>query len=449
MGLRFERRGRALVEESAFKRDGPLKKRYGVGLLGAGTVGGGLIRLIHEELSHYQLPLDIQRVGVRNLSKSRSFNLPASLLSDDLESIVEDKSIDILVEAMGGLEPARTYIEKALQAGKHVVTANKYVVSESGDYLERIAKSHGKQFLFEASVAGAIPIIEILREGVIPDRIHGIHAILNGTTNFILTRMSETSESFHDALSMAQQLGFSEPDPSFDITGKDGSQKLAILVSILKGQPCHPADIEIRGIDFLTPMDFRFAEKNQWRIKPFAIYEEAVGEGFAMVEPILVPVNSVFANVRNEYNGLCFDCQKVGRQIFIGKGAGELPTASAVLSDLSKITSANGSLPAVSLSRPMDGKVRFRSAVESPRLSRFYVKCLKSSDAARNRKISEILKNVSDQVDDLEDCQASAEALCVVTTNITRSELYRLLNSILVFDSQAQLSWLRLLRDVA
>jgi homoserine dehydrogenase len=137
---------------------GPVKKRYGVGLLGAGTVGGGLIRLVHEKLSHHRLPLEIQRVGVRNLSKSRSFNLPASFLSDDLESIVEDKSIDILVEAMGGLEPARTYIEKALESGKHVVTANKYVVSECGDYLEQLAKSHGRQFLFEASVAGSIAI---------------------------------------------------------------------------------------------------------------------------------------------------------------------------------------------------------------------------------------------------------------------------------------------------
>src|SRR5262245_42585628 len=210
-----------MLEEPDSERDSPLKKRYGVGLLGAGTVGGGLIRLIHEELSHYQLPLDIQRVGVRNLSKSRSFNLPASLLSDDLESIIEDTSVDILVEAMGGLEPARTYIERALQAGKHVVTANKYVVSECGAYLEQVAKSHGKQFLFEASVAGAVPIIEILREGVIPDRIHAIYAILNGTSNFILTRMSEAGQTFHTALSMAQRLGFSEPEPSLDITGKD------------------------------------------------------------------------------------------------------------------------------------------------------------------------------------------------------------------------------------
>src|SRR5262249_8253350 len=161
--------------------------------------------------------------------------------------IVEDKSIDILVEAMGGLEPARTYIEKALKAGKHVVTANKYVVSECGDYLQQLAAARNKHLLYEASVAGSIPVVEILRQGVIPDRIGGLYAILNGTTNFILTRMSERRESFDLALAKARELGFSEPDPTFDISGADAGQKLAILVSIFKGQSCHPNDLNIRG----------------------------------------------------------------------------------------------------------------------------------------------------------------------------------------------------------
>jgi hypothetical protein len=153
--------------------------------------------------------------------------------------------------------------------------------------------------------------------------------------------------------------------------------------------------------------------------------------------------------VRNEYNALCFDCQNVGRQIFIGKGAGELPTASAVLSDLGKIISSNGSLPAVSLSRPLDAKVRFCSVVESPRVSQFYVRFLKSHDPTRNRKIIEILRTVSELAEDSQGSQASTQAVCVVTKTIPHSELYRLLNSILGFDSHAQLSWLRVLQDVA
>ena len=449
MALRFDREENVLAEDSAGGDDRPAKRRYGVGLLGAGTVGGGIIRLIHEKLSHHQLPLDIRRVGVRNLSKIRSINLPSSLLSDDLEGIIEDQSIDILVEAMGGLEPARTFIERALRAGKHVVTANKYVVSEAGDYLERVARTHGRQFLFEASVAGAIPIIEILREGVIPDRVRSIYAILNGTTNFILTRMSELHEPFEAALAMAQQMGFSEPDPSFDVSGKDASQKLAILVSILKGQPCHPADIDIRGIDFLTPVDFEFAHRHQWRIKPFAIYEEAGDRGFASVEPVLVPADSVFANVRNEYNGLCFDCQNVGRQIFIGKGAGELPTASAVLSDLGKIICSNGSSPATLASRPLHGKVQFGSAVENPGAAQFYFRCWKSPDVTRSQKIRRILESVSEEVHDLGDGQVFPRMFCAMTRSIPRSELYRLFSSILALDPDAQMSWLRLLKDVA
>ncbi len=424
-----------------------LKKRYGVGLLGAGTVGGGLIRLIHEKLTHQQLPLDIRRVGVRNLSKSRNFTLPASFLSDDLASIVEDKSIDILVEAMGGLEPARTYIEKALLAGKHVVTANKYVVSEYGDALQRLARSCGRQFLYEASVAGSIPVIEILRQGVIPDRIQSIYAIVNGTTNFILTRMSDLGEPFHAALAKAEELGFSEPDPSFDVSGRDASQKLAILVSILKGQSCHPSDLHIRGIDFLSPLDFEFAHRHNWQIKPFAIYEEVVGQGFASVEPVLVPMSSIFSHVRNEYNALGFDCQNVGRQLFIGKGAGELPTASAVLSDLGKIVGGNGTEPTESYRRPPESRVRFCSVVESPRISEFYIRWRKSDDPVKNLKVETILHSVLEFAEDLPDNQASAQVLCVVTKAIPHSELYRVLDRVLDADLDAQLTWLRVMQE--
>ena len=189
------------------------KKKMAVGILGAGTVGGGLIRLIQENLSHYSLPIEIKRVGIRNLQKARNFNLPQDVLSSNLTSIVEDPEIDIVVEAIGGLEPARGYIEKALRSGKHVVTANKYVVSEWGDQLHRLAAAKGLHFLYEASVAGSIPIVEILKEGVIPDKINSIYAILNGTTNFILTRMTESREDFHAALAKARGWDFLSRTP--------------------------------------------------------------------------------------------------------------------------------------------------------------------------------------------------------------------------------------------
>ena len=208
------------------KLEAPCSRKLGVGILGAGTVGGGLIRLIQNGLAHRPAAVEIKGVGVRNLSKARTLGLPDHLLTSNLTAIVDDPEIDIIVEAMGGLEPARTLMDRALRAGKHVVTANKYVVSEWGEQLHQLAAARGCQLLYEASVAGSIPIIEILRNGVIPDRIHSIYAILNGTTNFILTRMTDSGEDFHSALAKAQELGFSEPDPSFDVTGKDAGQKL-------------------------------------------------------------------------------------------------------------------------------------------------------------------------------------------------------------------------------
>ncbi len=422
-------------------------KGFTIAILGAGTVGGGLIRLIQENLAHISLPLEIRRVGVRNLSKSRSPFIPEEMLSDDLESIVEDPEVDILVEAIGGLEPARTYIEKALRAGKHVVTANKYVVSECGDRLQQLAAANGKHFLYEASVAGSIPIIEILKEGVIPDKINAIYAILNGTTNFILTRMTEASEDFRSALAKAQELGFSEPDPGLDVSGKDAAQKLSILISILKHQHCHPAQIDVRGIEFLTPGDFQFAAERHCIIKPLSIYEEHGTEGFASVEPVLVPNNSVFASARNEYNALCLDCKNVGKQILIGKGAGELPTASALLSDLRKITQAQDSKPFNQWSRFADDvATHFRPSIENPREYPFYVSCSPRREEKR-RKIVECLSIYAESVHQTTADECSGIRLAVATKAITHAELHKALDMALSFDPDAQISWLKILRD--
>jgi homoserine dehydrogenase len=347
---------------------------------------------------------------------------------------------------MGGLEPARTCIERALRSGKHVVTANKYVVSEWGEQLHQVAATHKCHFLYEASVAGSIPIIEILKKGVIPDQINGVYAILNGTTNFILTRMSESGHDFHAALAKAQELGFCEPDPSFDVTGKDAGQKLSILVSILKGQHCHPAQVDIRGIEFLTPWDFQFAAERHWVIKPLAMYEEVDGTGFASVEPVFVPRTSIFASARNEYNALCFDCQNIGRQIFIGKGAGELPAASAVLSDLRKIAESSD-IPHNDWSRLPRGDVTlFRSSLENPKSSRFYVSCL-PRNLEKRRKIYEVFSIDSELIQERHLC-SSAFGLAVVTKSIPHAELFRILDLVLTFDPEAELSWVRVLEEL-
>jgi homoserine dehydrogenase len=425
----------------------PRHRKLGVGILGAGTVGGGLIRLIQDGLAHHPAPVEIRRVGVRNLSKTRSLSLPDHLLTGDLKGIVDDPNIDIIVEAMGGLEPARTLIERALHAGKHVVTANKHVVSEWGEQLHQLAAARGCSLLYEASVAGSIPIIEILKRGVIPDRIHSVYAILNSTTNFILTRMTESGEDFHGALAKAQELGFSEPDPSFDVTGKDAGQKLSILISILKAQHCHPAQIDIRGIDFLMPWDFRFAVERQWVIKPLATYEEVGGFGFASVEPVFVSHESVFAGVRNEYNALCLDCNHIGKQILIGKGAGELPTASALLSDLRKITESPGKPQPAPIQQGMGAVTQFRSSIENPKFYRFYVSCCPRQPDKR-RRIYEVFSIDSELIQERSSCPQSGFRLAVVTKAIPHSELFRILDLVLSFDPDAEVSWVRILEGV-
>jgi homoserine dehydrogenase len=433
--------------EGTVKLETPRHKKLGVGILGAGTVGGGLIRLIYDGLAYRPAAVEIRKVGVRNLAKTRSLNLPNHLFTNDLKAIVDDPEIDIIVEAMGGLEPARTLMERALRAGKHVVTANKHVVSEWGEQLHELAGARGCQLLYEASVAGSIPIIEILKKGVIPDRIHSVYAILNGTTNFILTRMAESGEDFHGALAKAQELGFSEPDPSFDITGKDAGQKLSILISILKDQHCHPAQIDIRGIDFLMPWDFRFAAERQWVIKPLATYEEAGGFGFASVEPVFVSHQSVFAGVRNEYNALCLDCDQIGKQILIGKGAGELPTASALLSDLRKIAeSPTNSQPAL-IQQDKRSVTHFRSSIENPTFYRFYVSCCPRQPEKR-RKIYEVFSVDSELIQERSSCPKAGFRLAVVTKAIPHSELFRILDLVLSFDPDAEVSWVRILDGV-
>jgi homoserine dehydrogenase len=429
------------------KSETPQPAKLGVGILGAGTVGGGLIRLIQDGLAHRSAAVEIRRVGVRTLARIRSLSLPSHLLTDDLNSIIDDPDIGIIVEAMGGLEPARTLMERALNAGKHVVTANKHVVSEWGEQLHHLAAARGCCFLYEASVAGSIPIIEILKNSVIPDHIRSVYAILNGTTNFILTRMAESGEDFHGALAKAQELGFSESDPSFDVSGKDAGQKLSILISILKNQHCHPAQIDIRGIDFLMPWDLQFAAEHHWVIKPLATYEEVAGFGFAGVEPVLVSRQSVFASVRNEYNALCLDCENIGKQILIGKGAGELPTASALLSDLRKIVERPAGTRPAPLQPGTGALTQFRSSIENPKFYRFYVSCCPRQPEKR-RKIYEVFSIDSELIQERTPCPKSGFRLAVVTKAIPHSELFRILDLVLSFDPDAEVSWVRILEEI-
>ena len=424
-------------------------KNLTIGILGAGTAGGGLIRLIQDRLKQEHLPVEIKRVGVRDLAKPRSFVVEEGVLTSDLESIAEDPEIDILVEAIGGLEPARAYIEKGFRCGKHVVTSNKHVVSEWGEHLHQLARGASKHFLYEASVAGSIPIVEILHKGVIPDRIHSLYGILNGTTNYILTRMTEIGEAFQVALTMAQELGFSEPDPSFDISGKDASQKLSILISILIGEHCHPAQIDVRGIEFITPWDIQFAAEHHWIIKPLAIYEEKDGMHFASVEPVFLPRNSVLAGARNEYNALCLDCENIGKQFLIGKGAGEMPTASALLSDLIKILQdPNPVLDAALEKSRRSISMPFHSCIDNPKSYRFYINSTHRKTPDSRRKVYEVFCMDCELIQEHGGAGIGVFTLAVVTKPIPFAELFQVMDLILSLDPEAEISWMRILEDL-
>jgi homoserine dehydrogenase len=386
--------------------------------------------------------------------KARSVDIPRELLTDNLDSILLDPSIDIVVEAIGGLEPARSLIEKALGAGKHVVTANKYVVSEAGEALQKLAASNGKCFLYEASVGGAIPIIEILNRQIIPDRIASLHAILNGTTNFILTRMAEAGEDYEEALLKAQQLGFSEPDPSFDVSGKDAGQKLAILISLLKHRFCPPSGINLHGIEFLKSSDFQFAAEHQMIIKPLSIYEEVEGKGFASVEPVLLSRNSVFANVRNEYNVLSFTCRHIGKQLMIGKGAGELPTANAVVSDLRKVVAFETGARSISQEcflediSPAESGVRFCRLSENPQKFYFYVNCSFPSDLPLKRRIREHFARVGELIQEQARNEVPASGLTVLTEKITFADLERSMSAVNAEAPDVTTSAIRILQEL-
>jgi homoserine dehydrogenase len=309
-----------------------------VGLLGCGNVGAALVRLVDEHAdlvaARAGARVEITRVAVRDLAKPRELKLAASAFTDDPASVVADPEIDIVVEVMGGVEPARRLIETALRAGKPVVTANKELIARDGPELLRIAAASGVDLLFEASVAGGIPLIRPLRESLAGDRIRRVLGIVNGTTNFILTRMTEDGTTFADALAEAQRLGYAEADPTADVEGYDAAAKAAIIATIAFGAPVGPDAVYREGITQVTDDDIRSARSLGYVVKLLAVAEEVGGDIAVRVHPAMVPVQHPLASVRDSFNAVFIEADAVGELMLYGRGAGGNPTASAVLGDL-------------------------------------------------------------------------------------------------------------------
>jgi len=315
-----------------------MDERVRVGVLGCGHVGSALVRLIHDHAdvieSRAGVPLEVARVAVHDLSKDRDLPLPSRCFTDDAAAVVDDPDVDIVVEVIGGIEPARRLIVDALMSGKPVVTANKELVATHGRELFETAEGAGVDILFEASVGGGIPLIRPLRESLAGDRIRRVMGIVNGTTNYILTGMTELGASFADALADAQRLGFAEADPTADVEGFDAAAKAAIIASIAFGARVVASDVYREGITGITADDIASARDLGYVVKLLAIAEDFDGEIAVRVHPAMVPEHHPLASVRDAFNAVFIEGDAVGELMLYGRGAGGMPTASAVLGDL-------------------------------------------------------------------------------------------------------------------
>ena len=315
---------------------------FKVGLLGLGTVGTGTVQLLLDAAVRHPLlqELEIYRVGVRSLSRSRAVNLPKGVLTTDLDEVVTNPAVDIVVEVLGGLEPARSLILKAINNGKHIVTANKAVIARYGDEIFEAANAAGVYVLLEAAVGGGIPVIQPLKQSLSVNTIHSVTGIVNGTTNYILTRMQTEGSSFSDVLADAQKLGYAEADPTADVEGLDAADKIAILASLAFGGRIKLQEVYCEGIRSVSKTDITYAQKLGFVIKLLAIAKRDTSllPLSVRVHPTLVPQTHPLANINGVNNAILVEGEPVGQVMFFGPGAGAGATASAVVSDILNIT---------------------------------------------------------------------------------------------------------------
>jgi homoserine dehydrogenase len=312
-----------------------------VGILGFGTVGTGVVKILREKKKKLEnklgFPLVIKRVADIDIKRKRVVNLPKNMLVRNAEDVINDPSIDIVVELIGGIRPAKEYIKKALKKRRHVVTANKALLAVNGAELFKTAHQHNVEIGFEAAVAGGIPIIKIVREALIGNTIQGVYGIINGTSNFILTKMTDSGVDFSAALKEAQNLGYAEADPTLDVDGTDSAHKLALLASLAFNIPVSLKDIYIEGITRITPSDIEFASEFGYLIKLLAIAKQVNNNIELRVHPTMLPREYLISSVKGVFNAVYIEGDAIGSALYYGRGAGDMPTGSAVVSDIADL----------------------------------------------------------------------------------------------------------------
>ncbi len=313
-------------------------KTVGIGFLGCGNIGCGVFRLLEQQRiqmgENEGISFNVRRILVRSMSKRRSADIPEGLLTACAEDVLADPEISVIMEFMGGEQPAASYMMRALEAGKTVVTANKMALATHWNELIRAAREHGAGLYFEASVCGAIPIIRAMCDSLQANRISSVTGIINGTTNYILSRMSSEGASYQAALAEAQRLGLAEPDPTADVEGFDAAYKLSILSSLAFHRHVPVESVYREGISGVTPEDVQFGREFGLTLKLLAVAKEENGRIQARVHPAFVPNSHPLASVGGAFNAVYVSGHACGKMMFYGRGAGDMPTASALVSDL-------------------------------------------------------------------------------------------------------------------
>ncbi|MGB0591285.1 MAG: homoserine dehydrogenase [Myxococcota bacterium] len=389
-------------------------ERIRVGLLGCGTVGTGVLQIVRDNAADIEarlgVPIEIVRIAVSDRSKPRDSVVPEALLTEDSAEVVGDPEIDVIAEVIGGYEPARQLLLDALSAGKHVVTANKALLARHGAALFRAADAAGRDIIFEASVGGGIPVIRTLREGLASEHIDTVRAIINGTSNYILSEMSEGA-AYDDALRTAQDLGFAEADPTMDVGGFDAAQKLSILISLCWGADISFEDIPTEGLDRVSRVDMAYAEAFGYTIKPIAtatLHPEGVQ---ACVAPALVARGDMLSSVHGAFNAVHIESRALGPVMLYGQGAGRLPTAAAVVSDIVELgrtilRGTSGRLPHMAFHEGLapERPLRAAEASCSPFYLRFAVNdepgvlaALSGALGARNVSVSRMVQEETEE----------------------------------------------------
>ncbi len=373
-------------------------KAVKVGLIGLGTVGGGVARLLLEQREllarRVGAELELARAVDLDPALATALNLPAGVYGQDVQALLNDPAIDLVVELIGGLKPALQFVLQAIAAGKHVATANKALLATHGPEIFAAAAANRVSVAFEASVGGGIPLIRSLREGLAANRVSRVLAILNGTCNYILSRMTAEGAAFGEVLKAAQDLGYAEADPTFDIEGTDTAHKLAIVAALVTGRQPRLADIPTSGITKITPLDIRFASEFGYRVKLLAILHNQNGVAQARVHPALVPQGHLLASVEGPFNAVHVTGDWVDEVMLYGRGAGRRPTASAVVGDLvdlarEVLAGCPGRVPPLGVAGGDQGRLELAPLADVR--SQYYFRCTAQDQPGVLASISRVL----------------------------------------------------------